>query len=137
MIFLNTVYPRLLCLIYIKLSKYREMSSSLKVGMPVYWIEEVHDRSLVVDEVGRRRPSRKQVKTGRISVDGAYPKLNLGTIVTPISEEDYKKGYLKPENNSENNSENDSNEYQRWLKKYPVTMGGGKRRVRKTRRSRI
>jgi hypothetical protein len=99
------------------------MASSITVGTPVYWVEEVHDRSLLVNELSRRRAPTKEVKIGRITVDGTYPKLESGTVITPISEEDYR-GLNTGNINSEN-----------LQKKYPVSKRGGKkRRSNRTRR---
>jgi hypothetical protein len=115
------------------------MATSFKIGSPVYWVEDVYDRSVRVNELHRRKAPSKQVKTGRLSVSSGTPPRDA--VLTLISEEDYTKGLpdeKESNNNSNNNSENSSNEYKRWLQKYPHTMrGGNKRRVRKTRRQRI
>lgn len=107
------------------------MASSFKIGAPVYWVEDVYDHSLLVDEFSRRRGPTKEIRIGRLAVTDSLYQIPEDTVLTLISEEDYQKGL-----NSENNSGN--SEYKRWLKKYPVTMRGGfKRRVRKTSRRRI
>jgi hypothetical protein len=111
------------------------MASSFKIGAPVYWVEDVYDRSLGVNELHKRRAPTKEIRTGRLAISGSSHQIPEGTVLTLISEEDYRKGLAAP-NNSENNSEN--SEYKRWLNKYPVTMRGGrKRKVRKTSRRRI
>jgi len=67
------------------------MSNSLKIGTPVYWVEDVYNRSVLANELNRRRPPTKEIKTARITVDsGSYNQVPEGTILTTISEEDYR-----------------------------------------------
>ena len=97
---------------------------SIKVGTPVYWVETIYNRSVLANELNRRKPPTKEVKIGRITVDnGGYNKIPEETLFTPISEEDYR-GLNSGNINSAG-----------LMKKYPVkTRGGRKRRNNRTRR---
>jgi hypothetical protein len=102
------------------------MSSSFKVGTPVYWVEDVYNRSLVVNELNRRRGPTKEVKTARIKVDtGSYNQLPEDTILTTISEEDYR-GLNSGNINSDG-----------LVKKYPAKTLGGRRKRRNNRTKRV
>jgi hypothetical protein len=101
------------------------MAQTLKVGTPVYWVQDVYNSSLLVDELNRRRGPTKELKTARITLDRDVYSIPEGTILTPISEEDY------------NGLESGNINVDGLKRKYPVqTRGGRKRRTNKTRRYR-
>lgn len=66
------------------------MTSTIKIGTPVCWVQTIHNGHVIVDELNRRQPPRKEIRTGRIGVSGPDRPLD-DTTLTLISEEEWDK----------------------------------------------
>lgn len=64
--------------------------TTVKIGTPVCWVETVYNGHVLVDELNKREPPTKEMRTGRIAVSGFDRALD-DTPVTIISEEEWHK----------------------------------------------